>query len=178
MIQRVATNHSAGNRADDKKWKVFRVALASLAVILLVLGMSVMAVGCGDEGTADGPQAAAQKFLTASENKDVDAVLELMDPEIVAAMESDLEAQGMSLDDVKEMISSELFPFDSVEFTDVEMETTEIGDNEAIVTIVAGTLTQTVDGVTETRDATDSDAPVELYLVQIDGQWYIDFDSM
>ena len=149
-----------------------------LAASLLVLGMVLSAAGCGDEAAASDAEFAVQEFLTASENKDVDAVLGLMDPQLVAAMEDELTGTGMTMDDLKSMLSEEFFPYESTKFSNIELQTTDIGENQATVEIVGGTLTQTIDGATETLDAEDSDEPLEFYLIQIDRKWYIDFESM
>jgi len=178
MIKRGAETHPAETRASSKTRRVSRITAFLLIASLLALAVSFTAVACGDDAAATGAEAAVQRFLTASENKDVEAVLELLDPQAVASMEADLAEAGMTLNDVKPLLAEELFPFESVMFSDIQLETTELGENDATVKITGGTMTQTSDGVTETKNAAESDDLPELYLVRIDGEWYIDFESM
>ncbi len=160
----------------SKKRTIFGVSSALLMVALLVLSVVLLTVGCG--GGSSDPEATVQKFLTALENKDMDAVLELMDPATVATMESDATAAGQSMDDIEALLAAEFFAFDSVKFENIKMETTETGEDTATVTIVEGSVTQTVDGVETTEDVKDSEEPAEFPVVLIDGTWYVDFGSL
>lgn len=173
MAQQFNIRHAVRTRTENKPGLSLLVP-ALLAACLLMLGTMFLAVGCGGDGLA-GPEAAVQKFLTASENKDVDAVFELMHPQALSEMQEMITASGETFEEVKPMLATYFFPYDSVEFSNVKYQTTELSEDEVIVQILEGTMTQTIDGVTETYDAEDSDP---LYLYRIDGQWYIDFDAM
>lgn len=173
MTQQHNIRHILRTRAENRRGLLLLIP-ALLAICLLMLGTMFLAVGCGGDDLT-GPEAAVQKFLTASENKDVDAVFELMHPQAVAEMQEMITAGGETFEEVKPMLATYFFPYDSVKFSDIEFQTTELSEEEVIVQVVGGTMTQTIDGVTETYDADDSD-PLYLYLV--DGEWYIDFDAL
>lgn len=175
MKQRDNRNRRARSRRSSRF--LFGTATTLLAASLLIAGVVLSAVGCGGDSAGEA-EAAVQKFLTASENKDVDAVLGLIDPQVVASMEDELTGTGMTMEALKALLSEEFFPYDSVKFSNIQLETTDMGENEATVEIVGGTKTQTVDGETETQEVEDADAPLVFYLVKIDGEWYIDFESM
>jgi len=76
------------------------------------------------------------------------------------------------------MLAAQVFTYDSMQFSDVKMETTETGEGTATVTLTGGSVTQIVDGETETKDVREADLPPDLLLVEEDGVWYIDFESM
>ena len=130
-----------GTEARSKKRTIFGVSFALLMVALLGLSVVLLTVGCGSSSS---PEATVEAFLTALENKDIDAVLDIMDPATVATMESDATAAGQSMEDVAALLASEFFAYDSIKFENIKMETTETGDDTATVTIVEGTVTQTV----------------------------------
>jgi len=157
------------------KWaqKGFRSFSAVLVVLLLVLGLPLSIAGC-DQAT--GPEKTVQRFLTAMENKDIDGILEIFGPEFQTYVAVQAEAIGMEIEDVKAMLTGEFFPYDSMEFSGVEMMTTELEDGTAKVTITAGSYTLTADGETVTEDVSEeSDVTPYFYLYEADGVWVIDY---
>jgi ketosteroid isomerase-like protein len=179
MDQRGSCDPSRGDaQASSKTWGRLRTALAVWAAILLVLSSLLVAVGCGDDSLSE-TEAVVQRFFTAMENKDIDGVFDVFDPNVIASMEAEVAGLGLTQDDLKSMFVAELFTYDSIEFSEVKLESRKTGDGEAVVTVVGGTVTQTVDGVTETLDAADfSGSETEIDLYEVDGKWYIDFESM
>jgi hypothetical protein len=155
------------------------IGVAAAAVIIavacaLVFGVFKDKIFDGGGTAAKGPEKAVQLLLNAMESKNIDKFFDLVAP---ASLES-LESFGLTIEDAKDMIAEELFSYDSIEFSDIEMETTDTGDGTATVTITGGSVTITADGATETEEATESDAPVEFYCIESDGKWYIDIESM
>jgi hypothetical protein len=125
-------------------------------------------------GAASSPEEAVRALLTAYEDRDVDAVFDLLDPESIPSL-----LQGQSEDVVRQMLRAAMFGSETVEFSGIELSTKETSDTTATVTITAGTVTITSDdGETETSDVKEADEPPTLDLVKRDGSWYIDADSM
>jgi hypothetical protein len=54
------------------------------------------------------------------------------------------------------------------------MQTEMTSESTANVTIIAGTMTSTIDGETESVDISESGQPTTYHLIERDGQWYID----
>ena len=150
----------------------FRI-ISTVVVALLLVPILFSIVGC-DQTT--GPEKTVQRFLTAMENKDIDDMLEIFGSEFQTYVAVQAEAIGMEIEDVKTMLTGEFFPYDSMEFTGVEMMTTELEDGKAKVTITAGSYTLTADGDTVTRDVSEeSDVTPYFYLYEADGAWVIDY---
>lgn len=154
------------------------IALAALAVIVAivcVLLFVVFHVG-GGEG-ASGPEKAVSELFDAMENQDIDKFFDLMDPEAMGSLFAEdlgIEMSDELLEMAKQAMKEEMFSEGTMQFSDLEFETTETGDT-ATVRVVAGKVTMTDrDGESETEDVTDADEPVELRAVKRDGKWYVD----
>jgi hypothetical protein len=127
----------------------------------------------GGGGAASTPEQTVRNMLSAMENKDADAILDIIEP---GAME---ELGGfMSEDALREAISSGLFEFESVKFSGIELSTEKTGDSAATVTIVKGSVTITEDGESQMEDVSEADEPVTFDLVKTGGSWYLDPDSL
>jgi len=158
----------------SKTGGVVWAVIAMMVVLTLMLGVSLVAVGCGGD-TAQ--EKVVRQFLTAAENKDMQAILDLSDPSISEQLEAMALLSGMEVDELIQQFAGEQFPWDSIKFSDITMETTELGDDEAKVEITGGSASMTVDGVTETKSVMEADVPLVLYLYQLDGEWYLDLEQ-
>jgi hypothetical protein len=167
------SDRPGGVPASKKVGKGFRIVLTVAVALLLVLSLSMTITGCKK---ATGPEKAVQRFLTAMENRDIDGILEVFGPEFQTYVAVQAEAIGIGIEDVKAVLTDEFFPYDSMEFSGVEMMTTELEEGEAKVTITAGSYTLTADGETVTRDVSEeSDVTPYFYLYERDGVWVIDY---
>jgi putative sterol carrier protein len=110
-----------------------------------------------------------QKLLTALEKKDIDAFMNAMAPGAI----EELSGGMLSADEAKAMLAGELFTYEKMKFEDVKMDSKITGD-EGTVTITGGTVTITENGDTTSEDVLDSDTPVEFYVTNQDGKWYVD----
>jgi len=125
-------------------------------------------------GTAETPEEAVLMLLHAMEDKDFDVFFGLMDP---AAVEEVL--GGLPLEQFKEYMGEEMWPWESMEFSGIRLETTKTGDDSATVTIVEGIATVTdLDGVTSSDSVTEAESPVTFELIRRDGSWYLDPETM
>jgi hypothetical protein len=128
-----------------------------------------------DADIASGPERAVQTFFTAMQNKDIDALFSLIDPD---SYRQEL-AMGYTVQDLKSQLAQLIFSdYDSMAFSGLKMETTQRGLREATVSIVAGQVTIVAGGVSETLDVLDADVPLQLELFRKSGNWYLDFESM
>ncbi len=152
----------------SKKWLWVGVLAA-----MVVLAFAVVACG-GDK--ASGPEQAAQALLDAMEAKDVDAYIALFDPAIMGQME----AAGVTPDQLKEMIAEEAMTEESIKFDGIKFETVIAEDGKsATVTVVEGTMTKVIDGQTSVENAKDSDESMTLpFILGDDGKWYLDISNM
>ena len=128
----------------------------------------------GGGSTAATPEEAVLRTFEAMENKDLEAYMNLFDP---VALEEAL--GGLPLEEMMADIGDSMFEFESIEFSDVELDTEKTGDTTATVTVVGGTVTITnLDGTTETEDVTQAGEPIFFDVIQRDGVWYLDPMSM
>jgi limonene-1,2-epoxide hydrolase len=119
------------------------------------------------------PEAAVLAFLDAMQKEDMMGVLLLMDPNTVE------QSLGMSLDEAAMFFGSDLFDFESISFSGIELSTEQTGPGTATVTITAGSATVTdSDGQVSTEDVRDAGEPVEFPVIQEDGLWYLDPTSL
>ncbi len=124
--------------------------------------------------TATTPEDAVLRMFAAMEDKDMDALFALMDP---VAIEEEL--PDLSLEEAKEHLSLDAFPYQSVEFTGIKLSTEETSATTAIVTIVEGVVTVTdEDGEPEVEDVKDTDEPVTFNVIERGGSWYLDPSEM
>ncbi len=147
------------------------IGLASAVVVIAVACVLVFVVFKGDifGGASSSPEGTVRAMLTAIENRDVDAVYDLLDPDALDQITGFMDEESF-----KESLSEGLLDTESIKFSDIEMSTDEIDDTTAVVTIVSGSVTMTQDGDTETEDVADAGEPVTFDLVKRDGSWYLD----
>jgi hypothetical protein len=160
-------------QASSKSRKRLLITVTTLVAAVLVMSLSLLAVSCGGDA-ATGPEKAVQTFFAAMEEKNIDKFMEIVDP----ATFQDATDAGLSMDALKAMLAEEMFTYDSMNFSDLKMETTSTGEDTATVRVTGGTVTMVTDGQSETKSVLESDTPVELQLLQKDGKWYVDINSM
>jgi hypothetical protein len=155
------------------------IGLAAAVVLIAVACVLVFVVFWGDiagGGAASNPEKTVRNFLSAFDNKDVDAVFDLLDPESMSDMLGD-----QSVEDAKADMRDALFAdagISSIKFSGMQMTTKETG-NKATVTLTAGKAIITDEnGNQETSDVKEADSPPTIDLVKRDGSWYIDPGSM
>jgi hypothetical protein len=160
-------------QAPKKSKKGLWIALAALVVAIAVAAALVFGV-FKDQifGGASTPDKAVQKLISAVENKDADAFLDLVDPGTLSM----LKALGMSSDDIKASLAEDVFTYDSIKFSGVKTETEMNGDNAATVTFTGGTVTTVQNGEETTEDLVGSEDWSSLQLAKIDGKWYMSAD--
>jgi hypothetical protein len=141
-------------------------ALVVVAAVLIALGFTVFKA---EEGAGTTPEQTVDRLLKVMASKDLDGVLELMDPSMMEALPT-----GDALEAARQEIEDSLFSFDSIQFSGIEMSTEETSDTTATVTITKGTVKMTVDGETETEDVSEATEPVTFDVTKIDGKWYVD----
>ena len=126
-------------------------------------GATITAIGSAT------PEEAVAAFLGAMETKNIMAVLALMDPQTIE------DSLGMSLADAQQVLPTQLFDYQSVSFSGIELNKKSTGDTTATVTITAGVATVTDSaGKTTKEDVKDSGDPVTFDVIQRDGLWYLD----
>jgi hypothetical protein len=149
------------------------IGLAALVVVAAIAVVLVFVVFNGGDGAATGPEETVERLLSAMENQDLDAFLDLMDPSMKESL-----GTGDELEAARQEMMDSMFDFESIEFSNIKMSTEETGDTTATVSIVEGTVTMTnSDGETETDDIDEETDPVTFDLTKIDGKWYLDSGS-
>jgi hypothetical protein len=129
--------------------------------------------GLDEEGTGyGGPEAAVRAYLTALVFKDADSLFGVLDPEGLEQIYGT--EPGFTDDELKSIIAEGMFTYDSLAFSGLQMQTEMTSESTANVTIIAGTMTSTIDGETESVDISESGQPTTYHLIERDGQWYID----
>ncbi len=153
------------------------LVVALLVVVVACVLVFLVFRGAIFGGAASSPEAAVRSFLSAFEDKNVDAVFDLLDPE---AMSEQLDGQTVS--EAKAAMRAALFEqegVDSIRFSDIDMKTDETGAGTAVVTLTAGKVIITgEDGDEEVFDVSEADSPPTIDLVKRDGSWYLDPGSM
>jgi hypothetical protein len=86
---------------------------------------------------------------------------------------------GLPLEEMMAEMGDAMFEFESIEFSDVELDTEKTSDTTATVTVVGGTVTITnLDGTKETEDVTQAGESIFFDVIERDGVWYLDPVSM
>jgi hypothetical protein len=146
--------------APRKKRKVwpFLVAAAGVVVVVGVVLVLVLVVFAGTS-----PAGAVSSFLKASETKNVDAAMKVMDTNYFKG-DPDLET----------LFKKEVFVDipDNLHFTGLEYSTS-VNGNKATVTVTKGKATYTVDGKQQTEEFATADSPRKMELVKKGNSWYI-----
>jgi hypothetical protein len=150
------------------------IGLAALVVVVAVACVLAFVVFKGGGGAAATPEQTVKRLFTAMENKDLDAVLDLMDPQLKKSMPT-----GDDLKTAKEEMRKTMFDYKSIKFSGIKMSTEMTGDTTATVTITAGSATRTgSDGQTTIEDVKDADTPAAVDLTKQDGSWYLESSSL
>jgi ketosteroid isomerase-like protein len=150
------------------------IGLAALVVVVAVACVLAFVVFKGGGGAASAPEQTVKRLFTAMENKDLDAVLDLMDPQLKASMPT-----GDALQAAKEEMRQTMFDYKSIKFSGIKMSTEMASETTATVTITAGSATRTdSDGQTTTEDVKDADTPATVDLTKQDGSWYLESSSL
>ena len=147
------------------------IALGAVVVVVAIAAVLVFAVfGVGGGGTAAAktPEGTVNRFLAAMEAKDIDKVLDLMEPQV---RESLVKVGGLK--DAKKTLSDTMFPFKSVKFSNIKLSTKKSSDTSAAVTINAGTATIIGNDGKSTKSDIATDMPITFDLMQKDGSWYL-----
>ena len=146
------------------------IALGAVVVVAAIAAILVFVVfGVGGGGTAAAtPEGTVNRFLAAMEAKDIDKVLDLMDPQV---RDSLVKVGG--LNDAKQTLSDTMFPFKSVKFSNIELSTTKSSETSASVTINAGTATIIGNDGKSTKSDIATEMPITFDLMQKDGSWYL-----
>lgn len=147
------------------------IAVAGVVVVVAIAAMLVFAVfGVGGGGTAAAatPEKSVSRFLAAMENKDIDAVLDLLDPQVRESLVKVGDANA-----AKKTLSATMFPYKSVKFSNIKLSTKMSGETSASVTITAGTATETASDGKSTKQDIATDMPITFDLMQKDGSWYL-----
>jgi len=154
-----------------------RINSWTLAVVLILASALLMVAGCGDDQSDADVSAATEQeqivadFLAALQDKDIDAVFEMVD---MASFVGDVPEDQMEA--AKDHIAAQMFDYESVEFSGIRM-TTEVSDSTALVTLTEGTIkVVNTDGTEETIDIAEAD-PMEFQLVDDSGEWRLAFLS-
>ena len=140
--------------------------MAVLAIVLVLV--FVVFKGGGD---TSGPEEVVETLWEAFEQRDVDMLFSTMEPSYASALK---DALG---EDYKQLFEDYFFIAlpDDMKVT-IEKMDTEINGDEAVVTVVDGTMTYTDeygDKVSEEASETDIES---IDLVKVDGKWYISND--
>lgn len=126
-------------------------------------------------GGLESPEQVARALFQAMEDKNVDAFFALFDP---AALKEFLGGL-LASEEAREALSASMFDYGSIKFSDLEFSTVMKTATTATVSVTAGTAAITdLEGVTETKDATEAGQPVTFELIQRDGGWYVDPGAM
>lgn len=166
-------------------WLLVIVGIAVISIIVLIVLFLIASEGTkkgrGLEGTVAGgsseedareAEATVRSFSQALAAGDVDALIEAMEPDYVAAVEN---ALGR---DYREMLSEY---YHHVLFWNLELEVgesdVEVSGDRATVTVVEGALSHANDGETIGVDASEGGTE-PLRLVKRGGKWYITSETL
>ena len=158
---------TAPQSRGGRKW--LWIGIAAVVVVAAIACILAFVVFNGEGAAAGTPEQTVQQFFDALENKDMDAVLGLLDPTLLEGMPTD------ALEAAKEEMGSNLFDFQSIDFSGLKLSTDMTSDNTATVTVTEGTATVVdTSGETTVEDVKDADTPVAVELIKKDGSWYIE----
>jgi hypothetical protein len=132
-----------------------RMMVKVVAALIVVLAMSVLAIGCGE----DSPSAAVEDFIEATKDGDCEKAVDMIDLDM-----SGMEKAGINTDDMKkEIVASCEADVENSEIVSYEVRNEEIEGDTATVEVE---MTTKVDG----EESTDTDT---LTLNKKDGEWKI-----
>ncbi len=170
------------------------VGVGALALALTGAGVVGWQVLGPNDGGADSPEIAAEKFISAVAEQDGVGMLAVVNPgevdgldDVYASARDRLETEGLITGDA-------LSEAVDLEFEDLEFDVDELGDDVVRVTLTDGTMTASYDpsglpdrldfvadefpdGESETVDLADelrdADYEVGLTVIERDGRWYV-----
>jgi hypothetical protein len=131
--------------------------------------VSTTAATVASSDDAAAVEAAVMQLFTAMEKQDVELLLNLMDPTILAALPEG-DARNAALAAVK----AELAALGTMKFSGIKLKVDITSATTAVVTLVAGSVTITdANGKTTTEKVEDSSSDSTMDLVKTNGHWYI-----
>ncbi|MEW6554913.1 MAG: zinc ribbon domain-containing protein [Actinomycetota bacterium] len=163
--------YAAPLKKSPLPWVLGGIGVLAVVAIVLVL---VFVVFGGDGGSdASSPERVVENFYKAIEKQDVDMLLDTIEPSFREELE---DALGENLDVFFGEYFFSAFPEDlKVEIRKME---TEIDGDEAVVTVVDGTVTYTDEyGDKVTEEAADGEVE-PTQLVKVDGKWYLSGEAL
>lgn len=157
--------------------KVLWISLAASVVVIAVVCVLVFVVFHDQVfGGASGPELKVQEVITAFENRDLEELYALIDPQGVQYLK---ETNQMDPGQLKTALGQELMTFDSIDYSGVKMKTEMSSDGQkATVTLVEGKVTSVKAGQSKVEDLKTPADPEEYYLILRDGTWYLDIVEM
>ena len=142
-------------------------ALPPTSVTTAPVATTATTVASSDDAAA--VEAAVMHLFTAMEKQDVELLLNLMDPTILAALPEG-EARNAALAAVK----AELAALGTMKFSGIKLKVDVTSATTAVVTLVSGSVTITdASGKTTTEKVEDSSSDSTMDLVKTNGHWYI-----
>ncbi|MBC7247454.1 MAG: zinc-ribbon domain-containing protein [Actinobacteria bacterium] len=147
---------------------ILGVVVAAAVVLVLVF---VVFKGGADTG---GPEEVVKTFFKAMEKKDVNALLDIMEPDFVSRLKK---ALGKEYKDMLEEFLVDSYIPDDLK-VDIRKMDTDIEGDRAEVTILEGTMTYTDESGDKVRlEASESDMDV-IKLVKEGGKWYLSAETL
>ncbi|MDY6795729.1 MAG: zinc ribbon domain-containing protein [Actinomycetota bacterium] len=145
-------------------WILGGIGLAIVVTVALVLIFVVF----GGETNTSGPELVVENFYKSLEMKNVDLMLETMDPDFVAQIEAQLGP------DYRELLDTYFMPFFPDDLTvDITGFDTKMEGDRAEVKIVEGAMSYTDEyGDKVTESASEGDL-LALELVKLGDSWYL-----
>jgi hypothetical protein len=160
-----------------KNKKVLWISLAALVVVVALVCVLVFVVFHDQVfGGASGPEQKVQEVITAMEDRDLDALFDLIDPQGIVYLEN---TEQIDPDQLKTALGQELLAFDSIDYTGVKMKTELSSDGQkATVMLTEGQITTVKAGESTVEDLKTTAEPQEYSLILRDGTWYLDIVQM
>jgi hypothetical protein len=156
-VEAPATVHPGAK--PKRKWLVPVIAVIGVVVVAAIVLVLVFVVLKGSS-----PEKTVKQLFTGLENKDIQAIAALVDPEAFK------QASGSEAA-FKDVMKKNL-PEESMKFKDLVFKTS-VNGNDATVTVTKGTVTVTdKSGKVSSATMAEAGAQVTFYLVKRDGKWY------
>jgi hypothetical protein len=157
-------------RKSALPWILGILGVVAVVAVALVLVLVVFRGGA-DTG---GPEEAVKTFFKAMEKKDVDILLDIMEPDFVSRLRK---ALGKEYRDMLEEYLVDYYIPEGLKVDIRKMDTRITGDG-AEVTILEGTMTYTDESGDKVRlEASESDMD-RIKLVKEGGKWYLSAETL